>query len=591
MNLPEFLRIVDSKASNMTQEQLMIFVHNLARTLPESKRLDFLTKLSNVNDISDTEKVVSEIEKDKIKELRINVEQIKQKLSLVKKGDLCLSGYLNEEYDDWYNSDEDEFLYEDSEGVLDIIENACKIVHQCVDYELFKEGYELADILLTAEIMVKGDYLEYANTPLYMAELDSKGLIKYEYRRLVLEALYCAYQSHSNQSRPEVLYRIICNSECDDITLENMMQDAKEDLEQQDEFLDAWICYLGERVGTEAEKYLKEAVALKNNVAKSLEYARRFFPYHPGIYEQIMLQVAISGNDEELFSIGQEALSSIQKQYLVRSRIALLAASASLRLGKQEEAEECWVEAFQSDTKTLHYLRLICESLDNSRHRECLKTVYVSEFEKAKKENNRSYQSGELRVNMLDNHSYYTIAFFDGEFQHVINAGMNVKEALGWSSTFMKSGIALFLLFLYQGEDLSAGCREMCENIVSMIGFSVEEYSKGLNHIFEMNNIELFWNLFTKWKKSMFMAEAEQESIISKLEKWIQMRVEGIMQKNRRNYYGECAAFVAALGEVRESRGEKNGKDYLLEVYRAQYSRRSAFQSELRDFGMKGRKK
>ncbi len=141
-----------------------------------------------------------------------------------------------------------------------------------------------------------------------------------------------------------------------------------------------------------------------------------------------MLQVAISGNDGDLFSIGQEALSNIQKQYLVRSQIALLAASASLRLGKQEEAEECWVEAFRSDTKTVHYLRVICESLDNSRHRECLKTIYISEFEKAEEEKNRSYQFGELSVNIMDSYSYYIMAFFDGEFQDVINVGMNVKE-------------------------------------------------------------------------------------------------------------------------------------------------------------------
>ena len=35
----------------------------------------------------------------------------------------------------------------------------------------------------------------------------------------------------------------------------------------------------------------------------------------------------------------------------------------------------------------------------------------------------------------------------------------------------------------------------------------------------------------------------------------ITMRVKGIMESNRRNYYGECAAFIAALGEVKESRG------------------------------------
>ena len=28
------------------------------------------------------------------------------------------------------------------------------------------------------------------------------------------------------------------------------------------------------------------------------------------------------------------------------------------------------------------------------------------------------------------------------------------------------------------------------------------------------------------------------------------------MDANRRNYYGECAAYIAALGEVRESMGE-----------------------------------
>ncbi len=152
----------------------------------------------------------------------------------------------------------------------------------------------------------------------------------------------------------------------------------------------------------------------------------------------------------------------------------------------------------------------------------------------------------------------------------------------------MKSGFHCFCFFLYQGENLPIGCRKIFENIVSMLEFSVEECSKGLNYTFEMKDTELFWNLFVKWKRSMIIAEVEQESLISKLEEWIQMRVEGIMQKNRRNYFGECAAFVAALGEVRESRGEKNGKDYLLEVYRAQYSRRPAFRTELRAFGLKG---
>ena len=65
-------------------------------------------------------------------------------------------------------------------------------------------------------------------------------------------------------------------------------------------------------------------------------------------------------------------------------------------------------------------------------------------------------------------------------------------------------------------------------------------------------------------------------------------RVEGIMDGNHRNYYGECAAYVAALGEVKESRGEVNGKQKALLEYKGLYSRRSAFHRELRAMGMKG---
>ncbi len=59
------------------------------------------------------------------------------------------------------------------------------------------------------------------------------------------------------------------------------------------------------------------------------------------------------------------------------------------------------------------------------------------------------------------------------------------------------------------------------------------------------------------------------------------------LPENRR----ECAAFVAAFGEVKESRGERNGKDNIFEAYRTEYSRRSAFHNEMRAFGMKDRKR
>ena len=72
-----------------------------------------------------------------------------------------------------------------------------------------------------------------------------------------------------------------------------------------------------------------------------------------------------------------------------------------------------------------------------------------------------------------------------------------------------------------------------------------------------------------------------------KNEEWISLRVEAIMTANRRNYYGECAAFVAALGEVLESRGKKGAKNALMEEFRMEYNRRRAFHDELRRYGMR----
>ncbi|MGN0314055.1 MAG: hypothetical protein ACI4EG_04590 [Fusicatenibacter sp.] len=74
---------------------------------------------------------------------------------------------------------------------------------------------------------------------------------------------------------------------------------------------------------------------------------------------------------------------------------------------------------------------------------------------------------------------------------------------------------------------------------------------------------------------------------LERIDHLISVRVTGIMEKNHRNYYGECAAFIAAFGEVQESLGIPGAKAQIMERYRSAYSRRSAFHQELRAFGMK----
>lgn len=55
---------------------------------------------------------------------------------------------------------------------------------------------------------------------------------------------------------------------------------------------------------------------------------------------------------------------------------------------------------------------------------------------------------------------------------------------------------------------------------------------------------------------------------------------------HRRNYYGESASYLAASGEVLESRGRQGVKQRILLEYKKLYSRRRAFHVELRKYGM-----
>ena len=70
----------------------------------------------------------------------------------------------------------------------------------------------------------------------------------------------------------------------------------------------------------------------------------------------------------------------------------------------------------------------------------------------------------------------------------------------------------------------------------------------------------------------------------------LEKRTAGIMQANRRNYYGECAAYIAALGEVLEAMGKQGAKQELMTSYRDAYSRRSAFREEMKKYGWRDTK-
>ncbi len=578
LNLPGFIKEVDTITHTLNKAELEEFIHEVARTLPEVKREDFLMKLK-LRQIKEAKSGLREQEDHNIREI---YQSLKQKLNSIKSGELCIEGSLNELYDDWYNDDEEEFEYEDPNGVADILEEACNFVHLCIDREECEKGYDIAAILVTLDISVGGEYLEYTDEPLHIGELNDYNLVSLNYKQLIAEAMNVAYCSHELPERPNILYNIVTSVGRTDITLEKVMQMGKE-LPEFEEFLKLWIEYLGSVPSAYAQQLLKEAIEMTNDSAQLLECAEKYHEQHPALYEQYLLNNIGKIGDRELFDAGQTALKTIHPKYIVRSRIALLMSQMALRLDNGLEGQ-CWLEAFRSDTRVVHYLRLVKKYDGFPEISQEAQQIYRG----MKPDNNRFgyWENGELKENRADMMNLYMLTFLGGGFSYIKECVMKEKQALGWSLTFMKCGLAAFLLLLLEHDSLFAGCGQMCSMIVSLTGFNKEEYEKGILTPLRESSQEWFWKCFCHWKKNVTLPEGEKQMYLQWIDHLIAERVKGIMENNRRNYYGECAAYIAALGEVKESMGEIGAKQKILSHYKTLYSRRRAFHAELRTYGM-----
>ena len=606
MNFTQFLKAVDQAAAAMSKEQLAEFIHETARTLPENHREDFLAEMLLFAAGKETHICPEPSKADQ--EAAADFEQkrsfLRTRLERMESGELCLEGSLNPEYDDWYSSAEEEFLYSDPEGILDIIEEACRFVHQCVDCEEYQAACELTGILIGLDIMVGGEYQEYTDEPININDLKSYHLGNVDYRTLVIDAARAAYCASALSERADELYITLMNSGRRDITLEMILQGGRE-LPEIDAFLPLWIEHLGRMTGSSAGKLLQEALELADDGEQLLANARKYCGEHPELYEQYLTANQGKTDADSLLAVGTEALEAIEKKYLVRSRIALLTSRTALEQDRPELAETCWLEAFRSDTRVVNYLRLLMECRDFSNVREAAAQIYRETCSQLRKDSYFLPTAGGGRENQVNPTQAYLLAFLGGEFDYVRERAMNATNSLGWSASFMKCGLAAFLLLLtedgslpqdaaQQGGELKTmkpGAREMLRRIVAAVGFDKSEYEKGTLRLIEESNEGWFLTCWNRWKRTVPLSREQREALLGWAEGLVTKRVQGIMEGNHRNYYGECAAYIAALGEARESGGEPNGKQATMAKYMEAYNRRSAFRQVMRGYGMQDTRK
>ena len=564
MNLPTFLRKSDELTQQLSKDQLLAVIHEIARTLPEHKREIFLDTLTAVSQTTATDSPKTTC--DDHQQLLIELKHNQEILAEINNGIRCLDSEYNEEWDDWYNSDADEVLFSDSMGVLSEIEDTIRLIHKCIDLAVYKEGCELAETLSVLEITAKGDYEDFCGEPLGINDLYEHELLSGSMEKTVRECLYLEYQGNRLEDRAEELLCMIHNFQCYSVRLEDVLQTGNFELPEFEQFLPLWIEYLGTHSGMGVKILLKEAQSMLQDEQQILDTARKYANTCPELYKQILEQNSDPDKNQRMMSIGIEALERISENTKVRSEIALLTAKYACENNQESVCEYCWLEAFRSNPSLVHYLRLrFCGDNWENNKRQAAKICQG--------------------LYKTDNELYFMLLFWNKEFDTVMAQGMSVRESLGWSFTFMKEGITSFLLLLYQGTDLPAGLSCLLNYVQQKYGFTAEEFYKGTGHTCTKNSTELLWEIICKWKQEVKISNEDRIRWMNKINQLISLRVDGIMTANRRKYYHECAAFISAYGEVKESHGIIGEKNTFMAEYRKRYPRRSAFIQELVKFG------
>ncbi len=121
---------------------------------------------------------------------------------------------------------------------------------------------------------------------------------------------------------------------------------------------------------------------------------------------------------------------------------------------------------------------------------------------------------------------------------------------------------------------------------VDDVSFSTEKYILGTDLEDDRPDTVLFSECFDRWKQDVTLDDDICREWMMNIDRWVMRYVQSVMTENRRFFYESCAIYIAALGEVEESRGITE-KQQLMATYRTMYCRRHLFVDKLVKYGFK----
>lgn len=499
----------------------------------------------------------------------------------IDEGALYLDAEEYEDYSSQYWDSEWVTEYYDHQGIGDKLAAIIRFAGDCVDDRRYQEANDIYEWLWDMTVSVDG---AYETEPVDLQLLAQKEIVHTDMKRLALLTLYADYQVQRPDKRAQELYRYFGNEAFGELHMEDVFRAGREPLTGERQFWESWIALLQTKTGETAGRLLKEAVLHQEGVEGLLKAADENCVLHPSLYLAAMEELRKRNDYAQIEKVGERVLEKIDKRLVIRSEAALKAAYASARLSHTDKVMRfCW-ECFRADSTDRNFLRLFgrkeMAEQYGMRGREVLRFRQGSSLEVYA-------PNPELRRNVIGDTMYHILSFYFGDFETVRKVSKNPKGSLGWSGSFIRYGIRLFLLYLYE-EPLPS---KAAASIAGYIGFQ-DAQDRDLALPFEIEIIEessknhtsTFWSYFQRWKSFFTMSREERLKYLLWAEEIVYGRADAVAEGKHRSRYGEAAALLCLVAEIKNSMGFADAGSKIYQEYKKKFPRHSSFQAQMRSY-------
>ncbi|MDD3362757.1 MAG: hypothetical protein PHW34_13900 [Hespellia sp.] len=564
----------------LSRDKLQHIIVKMSKTMTDEQSIaleDMIEEMTHQMPNDKEDIMISRMSQELVDE---KMSQLEQWMYQIDEGELYLDA---DEYEDYSNGYWDSELitdYYDNQGIGNKLASIIQFAKECVNDRKYQEANILYDWLWEMAVMTDVEFVEPAD----LEKLIEEKIIREDIKQLALLTLYSNYQVKKPEERAEDAYLYFSCYAFKNLHIEDMFHVGRENLTGIEQFWRDWIRLLQTKNGDTESRLLKEAVLYNEGLEGLVKMADENYAIHPSLYLEAMGEYNKRHNYPMIEKIGEKAVAQIDPSLVIRGEIALKAAcSASCLNHINKVMLFCW-EGFRSKSTVQNFLRLFgtkeMAEQYGIRGAEVLKS-------RIKGEPNFCITNNELRKNIIGNTSYYTLSFYTGNFSVVKMASKNPQGSLGWSNCYIRIGIRLFLLYLFENPLPSKAAAMIadtigfqdCTDSADTVNFENEIIDESRKY-----KTSIFWNYFQRWKQYFPMEQVERKQYISWAESIVRSRADAIVGGQHRRQYAEVAILLAMVAEIRAQMGEVESRHGVFAEYKKKFPRHSLFQAEMKNY-------